>query len=150
MKGALFNYLSCVFFCSHVSCGGGLVLWTNVRSSCLFICTSFVLFHDILVSLSAAVVVQRKSQRIWNRAHQRISHKLCWENSNVSPGSVRLAPVYQVIGCLTRCNTDYLTYSVSDNNTVIKKGVVSPSLTPPFHRKRDVFLFFAVTTWWCQ
>lgn len=94
---------------------------------------SFMLFHGISVSLWAAVVVQRKSQRIWNRAHLRISHKLCCENSNVSSGSVQFY--------LTRCNADYSTCGASDNNTVIKKGVVSPSLTPPFRSKWDVFFF---------
>lgn len=77
-----------VFFFSCVARGGGLVLWSNVCSSCQFICTFFHAF-SWYIGLWAAVVVQRKSQRIWNRAHLRISHKLCCENSNVSSGSVQ-------------------------------------------------------------
>lgn len=46
-----------------------------------------------------------------------------------------IGTVYQVIAYLTRCNADYSTCGASDNNTVIKKGVVSPSLTPPFRSK---------------
>lgn len=127
-----------VFFFSCVARGGGLVLWSNVCSSCPFICTFFHAFSWYIGKfVGCCSRTEEVSEDMKPCSLKNISQTLLWKLKR----EFWIGTVYQVIGYLTRCNADYSTCGASDNNTVIKKGVVSPSLTPPFCSKWDVFFF---------